>query len=244
MDVNNIEELLELEIIHPEAYRLAQEDKEKFILLRKVAVGASDTSALLDVNPYKTYEELLEDKKRTCVTVEELRVGQLEAVRKGSDLEPLILKKFEAWSKLKVTKPSAMYRSKKYPDLLVDFDGLMQIGESYIPVEAKFCSRYATKYWNKDKACATPVSGTRSYTKHTDPKLQINLQAEYYGIPAYYYTQIQQQMLLTGTEFGYFAVLLDQGWEFRAYKIFKDELIQQAIIEKSKELMEKVRRTR
>lgn len=64
----------------------------------------------------------------------------------------------------------------------------------------------------------------------------IEEEGKLYGIPPYYYTQIQQQMLGLNAPFGYFATIFDKGWVYGAFKIFKDERVQQAIIEQSAEI--------
>jgi hypothetical protein len=54
-----------------------------------------------------------------------------------------------------------------------------------------------------------------------------------YGIPPYYFTQIQQQLLALNAPFGYLAAIFDKGWEFKVFKIFADVPTQQALIDQS-----------
>ena len=66
---------------------------EQYALVRKQGLGTSDSSIVVGVNPYKTVTELINEKARDYITEEEKAVGNELAVRKGVDLEPLIIKK-------------------------------------------------------------------------------------------------------------------------------------------------------
>ena len=70
-----------------------QYPNETYALMRKNGLGTSDSSALLNVNPYTTRSELIAEKCRNYLTQEDLEVGDKAAVRKGRDLEPLIISK-------------------------------------------------------------------------------------------------------------------------------------------------------
>ena len=55
---------------------------EEYAMLRKDGLGASDSSIVLGVNPYKTIQELIEEKSRDHLTEEEKAVGNESAVKK------------------------------------------------------------------------------------------------------------------------------------------------------------------
>lgn len=237
-----IARVLDLEIACDNAYELARNNPDAFIMIRKNGFGASDSSTLLGVNLWNKLKDLIEDKCRTHVTDEERAVGAKENVRKGADLEPLILEKFAAWSEFEVYKPDAMYRSRKYPYLTIDFDGLCMVGnDTYFPVEAKFVTSYATKYWDLSKSATNPWGGApikfagRSVVEHIEEISKL------YGIPPYYYTQMQQQLLFTHAPFGFFAVIFDKGWEFRAFKIYPDKYVQYMLIDIGAETWGKIK---
>ena len=149
-----------LEIVVPNAYELAINDKEGFIKIRRNGFGASDSAIYLGVNKWTTVEQLIEQKLAEGITQEEIEVGEKEAVRKGADLEPLILDKFSKWSGFELTKPDAMYRMIEHPQLTINFDGVTQMGDQYIPVEAKYVSVYANKYWDRSKAIDEVYNGS------------------------------------------------------------------------------------
>lgn len=232
---------LGLEIVCDNAYDLAQHDKEAFILLRRESFGASDSAALLGVSPFTDIPTLIEQKCTKGVTKEELEVGEKENVRKGADLEPLILQKFEEWSGFETYKPDAMYRIELYPWLTVNFDGIIKLDKTYIPVEAKFVSAYANKYWLRDKAINRPHEGFPMRCAGRDMKTHIEDTAASYGIPPYYFTQVQQQLLALSAPFGYLIGLFDKGWEIKVYKIFADTATQNALLDVSKETWEKIK---
>lgn len=228
-------EKLGLKIVCPNAYELAQHDKEGFILLRRNSIGASDSSIILGVNPFSDTAKLIEQKCTQGATEEEIAVGEKENVRKGADLEPLILKKFEEWSGLDTYKPDAMYQLENNPQLTVNFDGVLCLDQLYIPVEAKFVSTYANKYWNRGKAINAMHEGFPVRCAGRDIQSHVLESAEAYGIPPYYYTQVQQQLLALDAPFGYLAAIFDKGWEFKVFKIFADQPTQNALIDISKE---------
>ena len=239
VDVGLADEL-NLNIVCDNAYELALHNKEEFIMLRKNSLGASDSSIILGVNPFTDTSKLIEQKCATSVTPEELAVGEKENVRKGNDLEPLILNKFMEWSGLNPYKPNAMYQLKDYPQLTVNFDGIICLENVYIPVEAKFVSMYAHKYWNTSKAIKMPHEGFPIRCAGRSIPAHVAESAELYGIPPYYYTQIQQQLLALRAPFGYLAALFDKGWELRVFKIFADPPTQQAIIDISSTVWETI----
>ena len=220
-----------LTITCPDAYELAKFDKEEFIKVRRNSFGASDSSVLLGVNPFTKVEDLIKQKCSTEITKEELEVGEKENVRKGADLEPLILNKFEHWSGFDTYKPDAMYQLNLHPQLSVNFDGIIELENIYIPVEAKFVSVFAHKYWDRSKAIKAPHEGLPIRCAGKTIVDHITDTASLYGIPPYYFTQIQQQMLALNAPFGYLAALFDKGWELLVFKIFSDGITQHALID-------------
>ena len=70
-----------------------QYPNQEYALLRKNGLGTSDSSIVLGVNPYKSLSDLIAEKCRNYLTEEELEVGDKSAVRKGRELEPLIIHK-------------------------------------------------------------------------------------------------------------------------------------------------------
>lgn len=227
-----------------DAYEMAKFDKEKFIAIRRNGFGASDSSIVLGVNPFNTPEDLIKQKLATTITAEEIAIGEKENVRKGADLEPIILNKFEQWSSFATSKPNAMYRLTNHPQLTVNFDGIINMSNICIPVEAKYVSAYANKYWDRSKAIDAPYEGTAKLCGGAGLEEHLRLSAELYGIPVYYYTQVQQQLLSLTAPFGYLAALFDKGWELKVFKIFADEYTQKELIVASEKLWKKIEEKR
>lgn len=229
-----------LRIVCNNAYSLAKYDKEAFIMLRRNSIGASDSSIILGVNPFSDTAKLIEQKCTQGITEEELAVGEKENVRKGADLEPLILEKFEEWSGMPTYKPDSMYQLVKFPQLTVNFDGIICLDSTYIPVEAKFVSTYANKYWDRSKAIDAPHIGFPVRCAGRDIQTHILESAQAYGIPPYYYTQVQQQLLALNAPFGYLAAIFDKGWEFKVFKIFADLPTQTSLVDLSQKVWETI----
>ena len=63
----------------------------------------------------------------------------------------------------------------------------------------------------------------------------IEEKAAMYGIPPYYYTQLQQQIWGLNAPYGYLTVLFEQNWELHSFMVWRDQkTINQLIIEDCK----------
>lgn len=217
-----------LEVIFDNAAELAANDKEAFTLLRRNGLGASDSSIVLGVNIWTTLDELIEQKRSKEITKEEMEIGEKPQVRMGADLEPIILQKFCKWSGLECTKPAEQFRIKEYPYLTVNFDALTV---DNIPVEIKCVSMYAEKHWKKNACMEKIDSPVRIPTsRELNIVKRVNTISAEYGIPPYYFTQCQQQMLGIGADHCYLAAMFVKDWTLRVWYIQADKPTQDAII--------------
>ena len=210
--------------------------KEEFTQLRRKGFGGSDSSVLVGVNPFSTISDLIASKTRTELSEEEKAVGKLAAVRKGSDLEPLIITKAATILNNTVFKPPHMYRFKDYPYLTMNFDGVTDLeGKQYVPIEIKVCTFRGEKHYNKFKALydegrpegSEVIPEPEDISEHN---MSIEERAAHYGIPPYYFTQLQQEMMALNAPFGFIAVLFESDWNVRIFKVWKDPKTQNAII--------------
>ena len=200
---------------------------EEYALARRKGLGASDSSILLGVNPYKKQSDLIMQKRSKVITEEEREIKMKDAVRKGFDLEPLILQKYVALTgDIEPIKPTSMYQIADTPCLTINFDGVGHTDNNLIPIECKFVTTYGDKYYNRNNAfkrefgeCALQRQ-CRAYTDKVD---RIKAKADACGIPPYYYTQVQQQIYGLDAPFGYLVALHDKGWETVLYFIPRDE---------------------
>lgn len=223
-----------LKVVVPNAAQLAETDHEAFAKIRRVGFGASDSSIILGVNKWTNIDTLIAQKLSDELTPDEIEVGNKPQVRMGADLEPIILRKFCEWSGLTVHKPEAMYSILEYPQLLVNFDGI--IDDTNIPVECKLVSMFADRYWNKDKALKDGElirQKPPTYGSATTVDDHINTMADMYGIPVYYYTQVQQQLLAVRGGYAYLAALFIKDWTLRVYQIYSDDITQDILVLKS-----------
>lgn len=209
--------------------------EDDYALARRAGFGASDSSILLGVNPYKDVHDLIIEKRSTKITEEERKIRIKENVRKGRDLEPLILSKYAALMECdEPIKPTAMYQIVDTPCLTINFDGVSLCDGIVIPVECKYVSTYGDKYYDRSKAfrrelgtCSLDRSICRPYSDMVD---RIKAKAEMIGIPPYYYTQCQQQMYGLGSPYARLCVLHDKGWETVVYHVPRDDECINALI--------------
>lgn len=225
-----------------------QYPNEQYALLRKDGLGTSDSSIVLGVNPYTAKSELIREKCRNVLTEDELAVGDKAPVRKGRELEPLIIHKSKQILGRDVIKPIHMYRHKEYPYIKFNFDGVMEKVEledgsyQYIPDEIKVVTMYGQKHYDKTKAWFRESKGFQMLPEdYSKLDISIEQKAALYGIPPYYYTQLQQQIFgcdnANGrvTPFGYLTVMFESLWEVFTFFVWRDQkVINQLIIEDTK----------
>lgn len=174
---------------------------EDWLELRRSGIGGSDIGALMGLNkhssPLKVYRQKVEGWKED--------MSDNVFVKKGHDLEELILTKFvqpklaeEGYS---VGKPDFLIINDDVPYLRANVDGIaFRPGSKYqenIIVEIKWVSEWAQVNWDGPDYC---------------------------GIPASYYAQVQHYMCVTGATSARLFALFDKDWEVHEYFIPRDEM--------------------
>ena len=220
-----------LELVDPDATEKSKHDKEAFALTRRSGIGGSEAATVLGVSKWKTLEQLIKEKCSSEITEEELEVGNKASVRKGADIEPIILDKFNEWAGVDVVKPDGMYRMKDYPALTVNFDGIYCEDNEWIPVEAKLVTQWGQKYWNTIHEAKTPADNSY-HPLYAGRNIQDHIieLSKLYGVPEYYFTQVQHQLLATGAEYAWLVALFDKDWELHVFKIYKDKWTQDELV--------------
>jgi hypothetical protein len=228
-----------LDVAIEDVQSLSEED---YALARKNYFGASDSSVLCGVNLYKNMDALIKEKNAKYLTAEEKEVGKKPIVQKGRDLEPIILAKAEAQLGMPIHKPIDMFKFNDVDGLSLNYDGIMTLKENeLIPVEAKLVSKYGEKYYNKlitpNDAKVVPMN-----VEGTDLESHIKRKATRFGIPAYYYTQVQQEIAGVNAEYGYLAAMFDETWTFKLYYIPRDEYVINNIYNRCANNIDKIKR--
>lgn len=242
--INENEGILDLSELDIEV-DIANIDKypnEQYALLRKNGLGTSDSSIVLGVNPYTSKNDLIAEKCRNYLTEEELEVGTKSAVRKGRELEPLIIHKHSQVMGRRIIKPVDMYRHKSYPFIKFNFDGVIDklYNEDgtyqYIPDEIKVVTIYGMKHYQPKKATFSEFTGWQLIPPHYEKEdVSIEQKAAMYGIPPYYYTQLQQQIFGLNAPYGFLTVMFEKDWQIHSWFVWRDQkVINQLIMEDAK----------
>ena len=219
---------------------------EDYALSRKNYFGASDSSILCGVNLYKTLDDLIKEKNCKFITDEEKEVGEKAIVRKGFDLEPVILDK--AFAELEkegfmgiLAKPEDMFKFKDVDGLSVNYDGVFISDTLMVPVEAKLVSKYGEKYYNKNNTMlqmkSVIVDGDSSNLEQHIKRVALRL-----GIPAYYYTQCQQEIAGLDAPYGFLAAMFDDTWTFKLFYVPRDEYVINSIYKLCESNINKIER--
>lgn len=212
-----------------------------FTLIRRDGFGGSDSSYLCNVNPYDCLANIIDQKARKTLTEEERAVSNQIAVIKGNDLEPLIIKKFEQIMGIKCWKPTDMYRFKDFPYLKMNFDGVTGKPEQYFPVEIKVVTKRGERHYNAALAYYTSQRGFGLVPpNHSITDNSIETKAALYGIPPYYYTQLQDEMMALNAPYGYLCTLWESSWTVHMYFIWRDPKTQSAIVLNGSKAWDKV----
>lgn len=222
--------------IKVDVYNVDKLSNDDYIMARRNGFGSSDSSVLLGVNPYQKIPELIRSKLLTYVTPEERAVGDKTAVKKGRDLEPLVMDKASAVLQVDLIKPIHMYRFKEQPQLTINFDGVTDTPKQYIPVEIKIVTKAGERHYNTANAIYKEHIGVLE-TPPPKPNLHAlttEQKAAYYGIPPYYYTQLNQEMFGLNAPYGYLAVLFETTWELVIYYIYRDDYLLDQLVTVSK----------
>lgn len=214
-------------------------DDPSFAELRMKGFGASDSAALLGVSPFKDITELMKEKKHHII---DESISKKASVRKGKDLEDLLIQKVSSMIDLPIIKPTDMFGDNE-SGLTVNFDGVANIGDQLIPEEIKVCTFFGRKYYDFEKSIyesgaedlGKPFNDKGPATGAFKKEEYIQGLAAEYGIPVYYFTQIQQQMYFLDAPHGFLNVMDDHTWTLHRFKIYRHQTVIDKLIEIAKE---------
>ena len=113
---------------------------QEWIEERKKYIGGSDTGGILNNNPYSSPLTIWKIKKNL------LEIDETINIKKGNDLEPVILRKFQEKTDKNVFKPDVMFHHPEYNFMIANVDGLIE--DEKAVVEAKYVSLNGEDAWS------------------------------------------------------------------------------------------------
>jgi len=160
--------------------------REQWLRERLSGIGGSEIGVLLGLTPpeWSTRHGLWLVK--TGLETDDRESALME---RGSDIEPIILRKFTEKTGL-ATRRVGLQRSRRNPRMLISSDALAEDGAT---VEAKLVSRWGRDKWVDD-------AGERQ-------------------VPPMYAWQVRHGLAVTGKRKGYVAALDADSWQLEIYEI-------------------------
>lgn len=172
-------------------------DDAEWLEQRKKGIGGSDVAAIMGLSPWRTPAEVWLEKTGR---VEPPDLSDKPYVQKGVELESYVGEKFKkAHRGFKVSRVNAICQSKSRPWAQASLDYQVRETVNY-----------------QDRELNWGVLEIKTSRNDADWKD---------GIPAYYMTQVQHYLSVTGRDFAWVAVQFDSDrlWEYREYRIDRDE---------------------
>lgn len=161
----------------------------EWLKMRTIGIGGSDASIIAGCNPYRSIFELWQEKRGEISVKEE----ESEVTHFGKILEDVVRKEFIQRTGLMVRKKNSILRSKEYPFMIADLDGVVsEFDGTYSIFEAKTAMEFKNNDWKNGE------------------------------IPLNYQLQVQHYMAVTGFQKAYIAALVG-GNKFYWYEVYRDE---------------------
>lgn len=192
---------------------LRYDNEDEWHELRQKGIGGSDIGAIMELNEYTSPLMIYKQK-----------VGEDNSdhsnifTKKGKDLESFIRDNYVTPAMKEkgysVEHPEETIINNEYPWLRANIDGIavpFNLDKKSVIIEIKFVSQFARKHWDNK---------------------------EYNGVPASYYAQVQEYMLVTDLNEAYICALFDDKWEFKMYHIIRDEVFLKKLYSMSKDFYE------
>lgn len=213
------------------AHDLLELNDNQYAMYRNAGFGASDSSKLLGINPFSSKDDLIKEKLSLKIDPE---ISLKASVRKGKELEDMIMHKAEKLTGLEIHKPLFMY-GYEHSKLTVNFDGVTIINKDLIPFEIKLCTTYGKKYYNFDKSLTEDISIHDRQFDNNDLMRVMTNNLDTCGFPQYYYTQLQQQIAFLDAPYGVLVVLDDACWTTHLFVTTRNEEMIESIFRTARE---------
>ena len=161
----------------------------EWLEMRTIGIGGSDAGIIAGGNPYRSIFELWQEKRGEIPVKED----ESEVTHFGKILEDVVRKEFIQRTDLMVRKKNSILRSKKYPFMIADVDGIIsELDGTYSIFEAKTAIEFKNTDWKNGE------------------------------VPENYQLQLQHYMAVTGFQKAYIAVLVG-GNKFYWTEVYRDE---------------------
>ena len=169
---------------------------EEWLKIRTLGIGGSDAGIIAGCNPYRSIFELWQEKRGEIPVKEE----ESEVTYFGKILEDVVRKEFTQRTGLMVRKKNSILRSKEYPFMIADLDGVVsEFDGTYSIFEAKTAIEFKNTNWKNGE------------------------------VPGNYQLQLQHYMAVTGFQKAYIAVLVG-GNKFYWTEVYRDEQLIKMLI--------------
>lgn len=135
------------------------------------------------------------------------------------------------------------YRHKDFPFLKFNFDGVSYDEENgvYTPDEIKVVTYKGQNHYDTSKEIFNEDMGFFPLPENiSQNNISIQAKAAHYGMPPYYYTQLQQQILGLNAPYGYLSVLFETSWRVHTFFAYRDEAVIRQLILRGSEIWNKI----
>jgi len=193
-------------------------DHDAWLKLRHCGIGSSDAAAALGISQYKTPLELwLEKSADRPKEIGDRSDYTRQKLRTGNAMEPVIAQLFSEDFGYRVINDHKIRIHPEHPYILANIDRLLMPQEpdeiGYGVLEIKTTGMFPYLKWDEaDQVVSLP----RIHAGSKDALKYERL------VPVEYWIQVQEQMIASGFNWGYFAVFID-GFMLRAWKFTLDE---------------------
>lgn len=123
--------------------KTANLSRSDWLEYRTMGIGGSDVSVIAGINPYRSVYQLWLEKTGQ---IEPQEVDN-EYTHFGTLLEPIVRKEFMARTGLKVRQKHMLLQSEKYPFMIANLDGVINVNGEMCIFEVKTASAYKLNDW-------------------------------------------------------------------------------------------------
>lgn len=137
---------------------------EEWLKIRTLGIGGSDAGIIAGCNPYRSIFELWQEKRGEI----QVREEESEVTHFGKVLEDVVRKEFIQRTGLMVRRKNSILRSKEYPFMIADLDGVVnEFDGTYSIFEAKTAIEFKNNDWKNGEIpkayIAVLVGGNKFY---------------------------------------------------------------------------------